>query len=244
MTNSSVACSFNLCNGDILWSMPTVKRISEKFNTPVDFYMMPEFVNLIPLLNNQSFINSANVLSDWTMNNEYPGVPTPLPKQYDHEFNLCYQKYPDFFLADFIASQQDIQLNGNYGCLESDSADNLYDVAIGFSWHFVDTVGYKENFIDKIKALLDINNVKYIDVSRDDFLDMAYNIKSSKVFIGDCSCNHVLANILGTPVIVADAVPQRKTHQFECPANFFFLKDDSIMNNVSLLVDKIMEGLR
>jgi hypothetical protein len=66
LTMSNTLCTFSGKYGDILWSLPTAKYISEKLvGAKVDFGIMPYYESLLPLLRAQPYIENAFVIKDW-----------------------------------------------------------------------------------------------------------------------------------------------------------------------------------
>ena len=69
--------------GDILWSLPTVRAISEMLlgGEKLDMVVMPEFQSLVPLLKAQDYIADAGVRQDWHMLHDHYGYqPWQPPK--------------------------------------------------------------------------------------------------------------------------------------------------------------------
>lgn len=64
---SSFLATFGGKFGDILWSMSTVKRLSEIVGVKADFAIMPQYESLLPLLQDQPYIDNAFVDKDWIM---------------------------------------------------------------------------------------------------------------------------------------------------------------------------------
>src|ERR1700739_3708930 len=86
--------------GDILWSLPTAKTISEVLlGSKVDFCMMSAYKSLIPLLEQQPYIDKAFVAEDWTFwHDNYGMQPWHSPKRvhdgYDRVWDLAYKSHP------------------------------------------------------------------------------------------------------------------------------------------------------
>ncbi len=137
---SEYLCTFSGKYGDILWSMPTAKYISERIvGEQVDFAVMPYYQNLLPLLVEQNYIDRAFIVEDWlrthSNHGDQPWQPPKWieeggPHGYDKEergikprapykkfWHLGYRGHPGISapsmpLIDFVSYQQGISFNG------------------------------------------------------------------------------------------------------------------------------------
>lgn len=128
---SDILCTFPGKYGDILWALPTVREISRITGQKVDFYLMPYYENLVPLLQCQPYIETAGVIGNWVRtHSNFGDQPWKAPeghiiqmlndtdfgeKQYKSTWHLGYRAHPgvtapDMPLIDFIAFQQGIQM--------------------------------------------------------------------------------------------------------------------------------------
>ncbi len=103
---SKYLCTFPGKYGDILWALPTAKYIAEKVvSQPVDFAVMPYYESLLPLLQEQSYIDNAIILPDWlrthsnygdqpwqapeaSLERDFPGKVFNPPLRGEHLFKL------------------------------------------------------------------------------------------------------------------------------------------------------------
>jgi hypothetical protein len=88
---SKTLCTFSGKNGDILWSLPTAKKIAALVaGGKVDFAVMPYYENLLPLLEAQEYIDKAFVIKDWlrTHSNHGDQPWQPPQKEVDGEFEI------------------------------------------------------------------------------------------------------------------------------------------------------------
>jgi len=125
---SKYLCTFSGKFGDILWSLPTAKFISEKIvNSKVDFCVMPYYKNLLPLLAAQPYIEHAFVKEDWlrthSNHGDQPWQPPDTikfkpyePQEYERMWHLTYKGHPGITapnmpLIEFVAYQQGICFN-------------------------------------------------------------------------------------------------------------------------------------
>jgi hypothetical protein len=116
---SKTLCTFSGKFGDILWSLPTVRELSRKHNEKVDMGIMPSYRSLLPLLQQQEYIDTAFVNEPWACEGspygDQPAIPQndeALRYQYENVYHLTYRHHPapNQPLVDFIASQQGIVL--------------------------------------------------------------------------------------------------------------------------------------
>ncbi len=98
--------------GDILWSLPTVRAISETFNVPVDLIVSTGYSEHSDLLRRQSYICDVRPWSSWhspspgeaswsPFDNTLHYLPRDLP-EYDRIFHLGYRRVPDRPLPAFV----------------------------------------------------------------------------------------------------------------------------------------------
>lgn len=94
-----VLCTFPGRAGDLLWALPTVRAISERFGVPVDLVIAGEFSGMLELLTAQPYIASAWADPAWGLSAEHswePPVPGLLAQtSYDRVFHLGYRRWPE-----------------------------------------------------------------------------------------------------------------------------------------------------
>jgi hypothetical protein len=91
--------------GDILWTMATVRAISETYGVPVDFACCASgkhFDSILPLLEAQSYIDRTSCLAAWQPREEGPDPFTPrvpaldaaVLQEYGAVYHLGYEGWP------------------------------------------------------------------------------------------------------------------------------------------------------
>lgn len=226
-----VLCTFSGPFGDILWSLPTVRAISQMLGQKVDFATMPEYKSLKELLAFQPYIRDTFIIPDWHCEGSPHGnqpwnPPANRVKDYDRCFHLTYRAHPGIGgkrlpLIDFIADQQGIKFIENPLPFLETRKDFGYErvmpyVAIAFNplYNELKTKFYGE--VLKAGVLLQ-------DVSTLSWLDAATVIKYAKGFVGCRSSNNVLAHGVGQKnIFIYEPHPNRKASGqfgdvFGCP---------------------------
>src|SRR5271170_584409 len=104
-----ILCTFSGKFGDIMWSLPTVRQISKNLGTRVDMGIMPGYKTLLPLLQEQKYINRAYTIDNWECTGSPCGdqpwnPPVDCEEEYSNVFHLTYRRHPSAFepLIDFI----------------------------------------------------------------------------------------------------------------------------------------------
>ena len=203
-------CTFSGKYGDILWSLPTAKHIAEKIvGDKVDFGIMPQYKSLIPLLMEQSYINTAFDIENWICTGSPHGdqpwqPPADAEDGYDKVYHLGYRSHPGIGgialpLIDFIAHQQDIKLDNPVPFLsvkEKLERPGVPFMFVGMAFN-EQHAEEKKVFADIIKEL-DGQTVEgmfiYIsDLTKLTWLDAALRLETCDLFVGDRSANWVLA---------------------------------------------------
>lgn len=229
---SRVLCTFSGKFGDILWSLPTVRAISQVQGCKVDFGMMPDYSSLIPLLAEQPYIMNAFVIRDWVrLHSNYGDQPWLPPNSayqaYDHVFHLTYRGHPGISakrlaLIDFIADQQGFLLKDPIPFL-SVSAKSFPDmeyVAYCFNEQYV---AEKKIFFTTLTAKFP--DLAFINTEELDWVTATATIRDAVAFVGCKSANYVLAHGVGQKnIFVYDPHPSRNVHGhlgdvFSCPYN-------------------------
>jgi hypothetical protein len=197
--------------GDIIYSLPTVKYLSETQNSPINFILNvnDEFMNihltnaLIPLLKHQSYIHNVelydNQIIDYDLDKfrEIHNGGDNLGKSHSDLFNFdtSILNTQSLFVGD------DITYNfKNYDIIINRT--NRYQNNT-FPWNYILDTEYKnstkcfvglrheyENFIQTFN----LNNIEYVETT--DLLQVAYLIKNSKIFIGNCSSPYAIAETM------------------------------------------------
>jgi hypothetical protein len=221
--------TFSGRTGDILWSLATVQEMWRRNNFErYDFAIMPQYANLLPLLNVQPYISNAFVLEDWILEGspcgDQPWLPPRVPEGYDEVRHLTYRYHPNGeCLSDFIARQQMIHLRDTCSpfiyvpeALQLTSDEPR--IAFGFNWMAAEQ---KSNFVAELVKSLSIlaeKGFSVVDVTPLGWLEAAAMIKACKFFLGCRSANYVLAHGLNKKVLVYEPAPERRpgTFGFRC----------------------------
>lgn len=95
---SDILCTFPGRYGDILWALPTVRAISEKFGRPVDFACAGKYGSITELVGKQPYIAQAGCLPRWEVEESAPMRPRVPPtggwENTEHVFHLGYDRWP------------------------------------------------------------------------------------------------------------------------------------------------------
>jgi hypothetical protein len=197
--------------GDIIYSLPVVMHLSKLENKKIKFYLNPidnrmslELANVLkPLLEHQDYIESVEIY-----NNEYIDHDLDLFRTMHTPSSNLGELHAKVFDYDFsILNEQSIFINDSYNA-------NLpvYDIIINrterynnllFPWQdilntnfenhskcFVGTRSEYELFIQSYG----FSDIDYIPTT--DFLQVAWLIKNSKIFIGNCSSPYAIAETM------------------------------------------------
>lgn len=201
---SSYLTSFSGKFGDLIWSMATVKQISNMVQEKVDFCCMPDCESIIPLIQMQPYIDKAFVDRNWLLHHSNHGNQPWLPqdhveleKPYVRTYHLTYRSHPGInsekmALIDFVAHQQGMKLLEPV-CPWIDVAKYSYGepfVAIAFNTQYE---AEKKNFQNELYNRI-LDEITVLDVSRLMWEDAAAAIKEAVCFVGCKSANYVLAH--------------------------------------------------
>jgi hypothetical protein len=220
-------CTFSGKYGDIMWSLPTAKYIAEKFGSgKVDFAVMPYYENLLPLLQQQSYIGKAFVIKEWLRTHSNHGDQpweAPMswcpydagdPAWYDKIWQLTYRAHPGIGapampLMDFIAWQQNIQFNDWRPVPFLDATAEVEDPPLA-----VIAYAFNDQYDEQKKIFLNewlkrMDGYACIDVSSRPWTEAAWVIKESLVYVGCRSACWVLANGLDKETITFEPHPSR-----------------------------------
>jgi hypothetical protein len=236
---SKYLCTFSGKYGDILWSLPTAKYISENVvSSPVDFAIMPYYVNLLPLLAAQDYIDKAFVIEDWARTHSNHGdqpwqPPHEAEKGYEKFWHLTYRGHPgisapEMPLVVFTAYQQGINFN-NWAVVpfldvrDEDveplatpvhfSTGQMPDVIkekrlVSYSFNEQYAEPKRQFFEELWKKTRDVQ-LEFFNVSEVGWKEATWLIKKSLVYVGDRSACWVLANGVGQQVVSFEPHPSR-----------------------------------
>ena len=197
--------------GDIIYSLPTVKHLSEIRDSPINFILNvnDEFMNmsltnvLLPLLNHQTYIHHVELY-----NNQVIDYDLDKFREIHRGGDNLGKSHADLF-------NFDATILNNQSLFVSDDITydfKNYDIIINrtsryqnniFPWDYLLNTEYRnltkcfvglpheyENFIQTFN----LNNIDYIITT--DLLQVAYLIKNSKIFIGNCSAPYAIAETM------------------------------------------------
>lgn len=228
-----ILCTFPGRAGDILWSLPTMRAISEYFEAPVDLQIAGEFASLAALLQHQAYIGAvlADVAWGLTPPNEWQA---PAITGYDHVFHLGYRGWPDKPLAQYIYDQvasgwlEPLNLETPWLTAPPLQHSHRTSMTIGFTEaHFELKYGLTKLLTDRWgtteywkradrSEFLPVNlsfGSRWANESLHQgsysWAESAAWIRNSHVFFGCCSALHVLAVGLGTPVVLMEPMEAR-----------------------------------
>lgn len=232
--NPQTLCTFSGRNGDILWSLATAREISKQKNEKVDFAIMPQYKNLLPLIELQSYISEAYALEEWKCTGSPCGdQPWEAPVEegkYNYVFHLTYRSHPGIGgpampLIDFIAWQQGVQLSEPVipfitAAYENASFASSNECVIPYAFNAM-LRSEKEAFLNIAKAR-SAPNMFWRDMSQFDWRVAAKIISGAGIFVGDRSACWVLAVGLGVPTITYEPNVSRSAYGqfgqvFGCP---------------------------
>lgn len=226
-------CTFPGKNGDILWSLPTVRQISRRQGIKVDFGIMPQYHTLLPLLQRQSYIDKAFVIEDWlcsgSPHGDQPWEPQNIDRfrlDYDAIYNLGYRYHPGIHgpqmaLIDFVAYLQSIELDHPVlPFIEVEHEEFPITNIITYSFN-MEYKPEKDKFLGILRE--NCHGVVFVDVSSMPWDLAASVIKNSNGFVGCCSSNHVLAyGVAQKNIFIYEPHPNRHSlgnfgGTFKCP---------------------------
>lgn len=224
----STLCTFPGRYGDLLWSMPSIRAISEQRGEPVSVAIAGEFASLLPLLAQQPYIRRVHALSWWSLTppNEWESpidLSGPDWRDYDELIDLGYRGWPTLPLPYEIAQQAKVEIDLSRPWITVDGPGMPLDVAVGFTetWFelkfgllvAIEHLLYPSPSLIQLtlpKTRWTTETARYAGVSVVvDWLEAARAIRNADLFFGDCSALHVLAVAIGTPVVLCEPMEAR-----------------------------------
>lgn len=197
--------------GDIIYALPTVLHLSKTKNQLIKFYLNPidnrmslELANVLkPLLEHQAYIDSVEI---------YSGQPVDynldlFREIHNNSGNLGEVHAQLFNFETSILKEQSVFIQPDY-----DPGLPIYDIIINrtvrytnpaFPWKTVLENEYKtyskcfvgmKSEYDLFIKTFDIQNIDYVPTT--DFLQVAWLIKNSSLFIGNCSSPYAIAETM------------------------------------------------
>lgn len=205
--------------GDLLWAMPTVRAMAEHLGQPCDLFIAGEFESIAPLLLQQEYIHTVEVLRGWT------GTNWQAPTDAEH---LGYRRWPELPLPYEVAKQAGVEIDLTRPWITATPFSTPSELIIGFTeaW-FELKVGLLEIFSDCIPAWLVRLQMGLTvqlcpthsrwsttwrhnkGIYETDWLASAAFLSGAKLFFGDCSALHVLACAMGVPALLMEPMEAR-----------------------------------
>jgi hypothetical protein len=212
--------------GDIIWSMAVMRAIFEATRERLQVVIAGEFVSLVPLLRQQLYIGDAVAITDWSLTppNEwhcpcpladielgYRGWPSePLPQFIYHQTQ---REYPDLPMAPLDLARPWITIQPaprfapafTFGMTEAH-----FELKFGL-WTLLER-RYRNRYAITDSPLSLCTGARWQQEAGHGGMswpEAAKWIKTSPVFLGDCSALHVLACAIGTPVICYEPMEAR-----------------------------------
>lgn len=224
--------------GDILWSLPTVKKISQLVGEPVDFATMPMYHSLLPLLARQSYINTARAMSDWMlMHSNYGDQPWNPPSHtqcvtqgqgayeckagWDKCWHLGYRQHPgkvfgaqEMQLIDFTAWQQGIYFNQDNPLPFIDTPELVQKpvdkyIAVSFNDQYIDLKAvFYNKLVERFGSRIVATTVPW-DNERKEWKESSQIIANAAGYVGCRSSNYVIAHGVKKRMITYEPHPAR-----------------------------------
>ena len=207
--------------GDILWSLATVKHISNYYKTPVTFMIMPTYFSLRPLLESQSYIDKVLVNDEWLCTGSPHGDQPFLPQnsnaiewEYDVVHHLGYRYHPGIMyqgkaVIDFLAFQHGLLLEEPVCPFIEVKSEPGNCIAYAFNPEYPNE---KKRFWDIVNSTC---GLPVVDVTKLPWHAAAEVINSAMCFIGDRSSNYVMAHgVAQKNIFIFEPNPSRDSLAF------------------------------
>lgn len=205
-----IACTHPGKIGDCIYSLPTVRKLSEKFNTKVDFYTSSYCANLKKLFEYQPYINNFIVSDTYNIERLDMGVQPwniDVPDIYENVFHLGFREVPNTELPIYMAKLvgMDIPLTFSIAVENFETLNEPY-ITIAPRCD-VDFISAYQDFVSRYKGNVVVVGAAHeypgfgINKTGLDFLESATWISKSIGFIG-ISSMFVLADFFNIPKVV------------------------------------------
>lgn len=198
--------------GDALYSLPTIRYLSKKYNTKIDFYTSRWCEPLRKLFEYQDCINKFIILDNYVVTGTDCGVQPwhmPVPQEYDQIYQLGFRSNPRCNLRDYIGQlvgvdkplvmQYDIPVKSTVKLDVEEYIVMAPRGQTGFIQWFHEVCRLSKYPIVQIGAAGEyIGGGDSIDCTGLDMYDTLHLIRDAKAFVSIMSAPLVLAN--GFPV--------------------------------------------
>lgn len=220
-------------HGDLLWSLPTVRAVSEHFGEPVDLLVSSAYGStaFLSLLQVQPYIKLAGSIMEWPF---VDGKPLPpghldiLPAEYDRVYHLGYDGWPQAPLPMTVHARLWQQWQDKDGPVPTLDLDRPWITPEWVTGPYPIVVAWNEFYFELKVGLEAIIDPPDGPVQREwanlstgprwqaeyqlpavDWMTLAASMATAKVILCDCSAPHVLAVALGKPVLVMEPCEDR-----------------------------------
>lgn len=229
-------CTFPGRIGDCFWALPTVRAIAESYDTPVHLRMCTspkDFSTVLPLIRQQPYIASAEVLADWQPREDGPYPFTPrAPERIDIEadriIHLGYEGWPSLDLPNDVRRIAETQITLTRGTWRLDpwittnasrpSRMLPMDLVLGFTdEHFELKYGLYRLLDDQLARSgpccvwpLFAEGSRWATEGCDDdvgpttWLEAAALIRDARATLACCSAIHVLSCAMGKHTVTVE----------------------------------------
>ena len=227
----NILCTFPGKFGDLIWALPTVRAISETYDEPVNLVVSEMMGPIVPLLEQQPYIQQASAFQIWQVRDTAPMTPRKPPTEFnfDRIFHLGYDGWPMLDLPNEIAHIAYKQYDGEgLSLFKGIDLDRPWitvngpgascEIAVGFTDEWFELkVGLCQLLQGAKRPILQLapagsrweTEIPGCPVLLCSWLQAARAIKHSAMFLGCCSALHVLACAMGKQTVVVEPNPHR-----------------------------------
>jgi SAM-dependent methyltransferase len=201
--------------GDVIYTLPTIRWLCEKYNRKADFWTSSYCAPLKRLFEHQPYIDKLFVSPSYVVQNFCCGgqpwmVPVPNPQQYHEVFQLGFRTFPNNipdYIANLVGGPAGLPIKYEYPDIPT--LDEPYVVIAPRGEHrWAPLIGNlaKKCQIVQLGSAADKVTSQGIDKTGLDFLETTTWIAKSKAFIGCQSSQLVLAEGFNIPRFVGSAL--------------------------------------
>jgi hypothetical protein len=219
--------------GDLLYSLPTVRKVCQTKNEVADFYTSDYCYPIVKrLIERQSYINACYLSHTYRIERMDIGVqPWKVPVDvsvYETTYHLGFRNVPDISLPAFIGSSVGVAWDGiiSYDYDDVPTLDEPYIVVAPRGMTSFTPLFNEVISTSLIKAVVIGSYMDYTGVGINkcglDLVDTLPWIAKSKGFLGMMSSQLVLANGFSIPKIAPhDGIHWDMRHVINSPTNFY-----------------------